>query len=544
MSLAIFIRSALCIWAPFIVFSSLSHARLQERAVGGGTPGDLRRAALTPLWPFQSFVTEPDFHPPILEITKQSSATDALFVYAPLPFTPVYPNRFFGGLISDTSGNPVYHTSTLPMGQFHVQQLNGKPVLTFWSGGIGGNFVDAHGIGAITIMDNTYKIIKNVTLNDGTFKAGDNMKNVPYPSYVDIHESYITARNTMIVTAYNSTPLDLTSVGGPRDGWVLDSLIYEFDLDRNKTVFRWSSVEHLDELPLNGSHQLNPDGSIIDGNNATFPWDYFLTNAVAPLDDGYVISCRHYWSAIALDAKGNVKWNLNGKTGGDFKPVDQSAAPSTFSWQHYVRPVEGIPNKSLTLDLFNNNNNGNDNGSAPSTALSLHLDLQKRTVQTLSALHDPKESLYADSQGSYDRLPRGHKFVGYGQIPVLKEYDQNDRVVMNARFGVDNQVSSYRSFLVSDWSATPYWDPKIAATREQNGSTVLSMSWNGATPDVYDSWEVYSSPNSTFAYPPTSKVPRTGFETNVTLVPGTKVVLAVAAKGLDKVRTSANLTLV
>lgn len=57
---------------------------------------------------------------------------------------------------------------------------------------------------------------------------------------------------------------------------------------------------------------------------------------------------------------------------------------------------------------------------------------------------------------------------------------------MDVKFGNDNQVTSYRSFLVSNWSATPYWSPKIATTREPNGSVVLSMSWNEATPDVYD----------------------------------------------------------
>lgn len=51
----------------------------------------------------------------------------------------------------------------------------------------------------------------------------------------------------------------------------LDSLIYEIDLNTNETLFRWSSIEHVDEFPLNGSHQLYPNGSIIDRNNGTHP---------------------------------------------------------------------------------------------------------------------------------------------------------------------------------------------------------------------------------------------------------------------------------
>lgn len=190
--------------------------------------------------------------------------------------------------------------------------------------------------------------------------------------------------------------------------------------------------------------------------------------------------------------------------------------------------------------MFNNNNNGFDNGSAPSTALRLHLDFPTKTVRTISALQDPNEIIYADSQGTYDRLLGQHKFVAYGQIPVLKEYDQADRVIMSARFGVDNQISSYRSFLVPDWSATPYWEPKVVITRAQDGSALLSMSWNGATPDVYDGWAIYESGGRTDQA--MRRVPRTGFESNVTLTPGTRSVAVEAMKGTRLVRSSANVT--
>ncbi|KAL8770360.1 MAG: hypothetical protein Q9194_005206 [Teloschistes cf. exilis] len=533
-------------------FRDPTHATpVPERAVGRSAPTPANNTPFNelPFWPYQTFVTEPDFHPPVLEISKQPSATDGLFVFAPLPFTPVYPNRSVGGLIMDQAGNPIWHTANEPVGQLEVQELNGKNVLSYWTGGIGGDFIDAHGFGTITILDTAYRQINEVVLNDGTFKSGDSLENKPQPSYVDIHESHITPHGTIIVTAYNSTPYDLTAVGGPKDGWLLDSLIYEIDLATNKTLFRWSSVEHIDQLPLNGSHQLNADGSIISGNNATHPWDYFLTNAVHPLDDGYILSVRHYWSAVALDAKGNVKWNLNGVDGGDFRMLDQETAPSTFSWQHYVIPVNGTPGENVTIDMFNNDNNGRDNGTAPSTGLTLHLDLRNRTVKTISVLQDPKNVIYADSQGTFQRLPRDHKFVAYGQIPRLKEYDRDDKVVLDARFAEDNQESSYRSYLVSNWSATPYYPPKIATTRvEGKGKgkedVVLSMSWNGATPDVYDGWLVYEGKGNGNAAVDRQKgrvVPRTGYESNVTLAEGTRSVVAAAAKGGKAIKESAEL---
>ncbi|KAI4148727.1 MAG: hypothetical protein L6R39_002711 [Caloplaca ligustica] len=528
------------------------HIAKRQSPPNPGVPEDFASFANVPLWPYQSFVTEPDFHPPVLQISKQPSATDGLLVFGPLPFLPVYPDRFAGGLIMDQLGHAIWHSAPGALGNLEVQRLPGDnvSVLKYWTGGIGGNFIDAHGFGSVTVLSTACNNALNgpITLNDGTFKSGDSMQNKPQPSYIDIHENLITDRGTILVTAYNSTPFDLSSVGGPKDGWVLDSLIYEIDLKTNKTLFRWSSIEHVDALPLNASHQLNPDGSIIGGLNATHPWDYFLTNAVEPVSDGYLLSVRHYWSVVKIDAKGGVSWTLNGKTGGDFKLVDQATKPSTFSWQHDVRSVDEHRNKDIIISMFNNNNGGLDNGTAPSTGLTLYLDLQKRTARTISALQDPKDPIYALSQGTFQSLAKKHSFVAYGQIPKFKEFDQKGNVVMDARFGNDNQVSSYRSFLIANnaWSATPYWDPKIAATRLQNGTMVLSMSWNGATPDVYDSWRIYESvgPSATNTSAPYSQaVRRTGFESNATLAESTKFVFVEAAKGKLPVRRSSSLAL-
>ena len=37
----------------------------------------------------------------------------------------------------------------------------------------------------------------------------------------DIHEHQMTPRNTLVISAYNNTPCDLSSVGGPADGWIV-----------------------------------------------------------------------------------------------------------------------------------------------------------------------------------------------------------------------------------------------------------------------------------------------------------------------------------
>ena len=444
-----------------------------------------------PYWPYRSFITEPDFHPPQISITKQPSATQGLVFLAQVPFVANYDPRTPGGLVVDEQGDPVYYN---PITFTHrIQQLDEQNVYIYWTGGVAGNLIDGHGMGAVYILNQNYSQIATIALNDGTFVAGDSKQNQPYPSYVDLHEAQITPRGTIIVTAYNSTPSDLSSVGGPRQGWILDSQIYEIDIKTNKTLFRWSSIEHVHQLPLNRSHQLNPDGSIRNGKNATHPWDYLLTNSVAPLepyDEGYLLSIRHSWDIVALNKNGSVKWILNGLDGGDFQSQDQNSFG--LRWQHHVRSVrEERRGEELVLTVFDNHNNAFDNGTAQTTALTLALNTNTRVVRTVSSLYDPQDTIWALSQGSVQTLANGHTFVGYGQIPKLKEFDSQGKAVMVLRFGNDNQVGSYRSWLETGWSATPYWNPKFELAISSRDRYAVVMSWNGATADVCDGWIIY-----------------------------------------------------
>jgi hypothetical protein len=47
----------------------------------------------------------------------------------------------------------------------------------------------------------------------------------------DLHESYVTDRGSLLVTGYNLTQADLTSVNGSAQGWVYDSLFFDIDIE-------------------------------------------------------------------------------------------------------------------------------------------------------------------------------------------------------------------------------------------------------------------------------------------------------------------------
>ena len=479
------------------------------------------------IWPYQTFITKPDFHPPVLEVSKTKDATEGLFFLTPSYFNSPSGPRSWAPLIMTERGDVVWHgsnTSGPVSADLRVQQLDGEDVLVYWNGYISATRVAGHGMGVVKILDSSYKEMYTVGLNDGTFVAGDGVNNVAYPSYIDLHEAVITTNGTILVDAYNATPHDLSSVGGQKNGWLIDSQLYEIDIKTNKTIFKWSSLDHIAQMPLNQSY-LTENGRPVNGENATDPWEYFGLNSAIKMDDGYLISARMYSSIYALAKDGSIKWQLQGISGGDF----ELGPGAQFRWQHYVRPGYSSGDY-LFLHMFNNDNgiSKGANGTYPSTGLSLFLDLRKRTATVVSSLIDPKDVLYVRSQGDYQPLDNNHVFLAYGEIAKMKEFDQHGDVVMDVQYGVPYDVSSYRIFL-QQWSGHPATHPLINATSSGPNSTTVYMSWNGATPDTYDSWLVYGG-GSNNSLSLVANVSRTGFETNTT-IGTTKFVQVGAAKG-------------
>lgn len=69
--------------------------------------------------------------------------------------------------------------------------------------------------------------------------------------------------------------LDLSSVGGPVDGWYLNALIQEIDIATGHVLFNWTSFDHiaLDESYNN----LTVTG---EGGSSANPWDAVHINSI------------------------------------------------------------------------------------------------------------------------------------------------------------------------------------------------------------------------------------------------------------------------
>lgn len=259
------------------------------------------------VWPYRTFRST-DFHPPELKVSRNNgtnaTTSDGYFFISPTG--PGAEDQ--APLIISDDGELIWQG---PHGQgfgFRAQVFEGRPVLSYWNG-VAYQDPRGFGYGAINILDQSYERIYQVSLPKnmptGPFVSGDN---ITYDSYVDIHESFFTDRGTILVTATNVTRADLRSVGGPKNGWVRDSQFYEIEIKTNRVVYRWSSLEHLDQIPLNRTFEaLYGDGG--DPNSA---FNYFHINAVSLVeDDKYLISSRYFCSLFLISQEdGSIIWTL------------------------------------------------------------------------------------------------------------------------------------------------------------------------------------------------------------------------------------------
>jgi hypothetical protein len=246
-------------------------------------------------WPYTSFKTGP-WQPPQLQLNKTAGFDPSLI------FIPIRNENTLGTAVTiyDNDGEMVYQGPEAASMDFRVQRLFGEDVLTYWSGEleIGGGY----GYGKVHILDKTYQEIHTITLTDKFVTANNETRD----SYIDVHEHYITDRNTILVSAINITQHDLSSLGRPSDSWITTNLFYEIDIATNEVVFKWNALDHQDKIPLSESRQW-----IYTYPVQSMSWDPYHMNSITPTKDGYIVSMRFYWSGYYLNKDGTVRWQLS-----------------------------------------------------------------------------------------------------------------------------------------------------------------------------------------------------------------------------------------
>lgn len=324
-------------------------------------------------------------------------------------------------------------------------------------------------------------------------------------------------------------------MGGPANGWIFDGIFHEIDIATQEVLFTWRSTDHLDEIPFSASQELP-----VTGTSEASPWDYFHINSIQPLPDGYLVNSRHCFQTYKISKNGSIEWIISGIDGGDFTFDD----PIYFSWQHFPRVVNSTAT-TLTIDYFNNDNAGGFNGTNSTTGFELLVNLDTKHITRTKLFTNPAQPLFADSQGSTQLIDgeEGHYLMGYGQLPVIREYDNTGAQIYQAEFGPiyprsSSAVSSYRAYKYV-WDATPSSPPKLAA-KTANGTITYYVSWNGAT--NIDSW-VISAGNSSDKLNSAFTIPKTGFETSFNFSGAFRYLSAHAVIG-NQTSTSSNVVAV
>ena len=349
-----------------------------------------------------------------------------------------------------------------------IQEYQGEKYITFWSSPEGSTH--GYGRGTYYMLDSSYQLYRK-------FDAiGEGLRG-------DLHEFHITERGTALITAYNPVPADLTSIGGPQQGWVLDSMFQEIDIATGDLLFEWSSLQH---VPL--THGLRSFAGEDSGVSPETAFDYFHINSVVVDGDGnYVISGRHISAILCINSKnGDIIWTLGG-VANDFADLSGGRA-TDFMYQHHARL-----HANNTLSLFDNaaaERAGQASTQSHSRGLLVELDTEKMTVSLVREYFDRANPRTAVSQGSMQVL-EDRVVLGYGWLPFITELaldydpdsDDGSGVLcavelapwVAARWGL---VNTYRAFKAPEWVGKPAEPPAVyfeAADKE------IYVSWNGAT---------------------------------------------------------------
>ncbi len=419
-----------------------------------------------------SFRSRPDLSPPAIGVTEKAHDTAPGYIF----LAPQEGAAGQGGsLMVDDRGQVVWFrrlrgTSGRAM-NFEAQTYRGEPVLTW--GETPGQYV---------IFDASYREIAR-------FGAANGYRG-------DHHEFLISPQDTALITIYDAVPMDLSSVGGKKDGVAVQGVIQELDVESGKVLFEWRSLDHVGIEESYGK----------PGEDADYPGlDYFHINSIdVDHDDNLLISARKTFAVYKVDREtGEVIWRLGGKKS-DF----EMGEGTRFAYQHDARRQ-----KDGTITIFDNGTtvfpNGMPKTVEESRCIVLELDEKKMKASLLSQYTHP-DGLRADAAGNVQVLPNGNVFVGWGRARYSSEFDHGGKLLFDSRLPEGSR--SYRAFRFP-WSGHPTDQPAAVAERASGGEVRVYVSWNGATEVA--TWEVVAGSDPE-RLEPAGSAPRKGFETAIT----------------------------
>jgi hypothetical protein len=440
----------------------------------------------------REFVSRPDLRPPVVRINDTGvrgpliglTRGDVAPGYLFLGPSAAGPARA-GPLILDDAGEPVWYRP-IPRALWATDvrraEYRGQPVVTWWEGKMK---VIGFGEGEGVIADSSYREVARVRAGNGRS--------------IDIHEFMVTPEGTALFTCFpQRVKTDLSSIGGPSDGSVLEGVIQEVDIATGRVLLEWRSLEH---IPITDSF-FPP--------KTWYGYDYLHVNSIDITPDGHLLlSARHTWGVYKIHRKtGKVLWRMGGKDS-DFA-LDNDAE---FYWQHDARH-----RPDGTISVFDDgaawfaDNTGRRKNESQSRGVVLDIDEGGKVVKLVRSYRHPGRRVLANAMGNFQTLPDGHALIGWGSDPTASEFSADGRLIADTNLGAKHD--SYRTYRFP-WKGTPTDTPALAAKRDPHtGRSTLYASWNGATDVAH--WLV-STGNEASKLRPLGVATRQGFETAMPL---------------------------
>jgi hypothetical protein len=451
------------------VLSGLTAITLGSLGPAGSQASASSDAAVQPA-ASSAAAADPGTAPPGIDVlTRRPGMADGLIFATPQQTKD--PKAPRGPQIVDDHGRPVWfrpiEDGTYAT-DFRTQTYQGEPVLTWWEGE---SDLTGNGSGIGYIANENYEIIATVQTPD----EGE---------MLDLHEFTLTPEGTALVISYQEVPYDLTPIGGPEDGTVIESVVQEIDVETGEVVLDWRSLDHV-----------GIDETDAAGNLGAL--DYLHVNGVSVDTDGnLLISGRHASAVYKVDREtGEVIWQLGGRNS-DFR----FGTGARFMWQHDVQ-AEG----DGVYRIFDNATHSPLVGYESRVAW-IEIDEESRTAELVREQVHP-ELMSAVAEGGSQALPNGNTLVSWGSAGRISEFSPSGELLWDADLEGD-MASTYRAYR-QEWEGEPATKPEVTVDTESDDVHAV---WNGAT-DVAE-WRVMGG-KSENNMRPVAEVTWNGLDTSV-----------------------------
>jgi hypothetical protein len=446
----------------------------------------------------QTIVSEPKLTPPVMSVSKPAPGLPGDIFLTPLPSPIVHPGATTtisinpvgpsGPMIINSKGQLVWFKQlTHPdvAANLQLQQYHGQSVLTWWQGPV---TTEAFGLGESVIANSSYHTIATVHAGNGY--------------QMDLHEFRLTPPDFALFTINSPILVHLPGTPAGTMSKLLDAIVQEVDIRTGLVVWEWHAYDH---IPLKDSYAT-------PALSADF--DAFHINAVQPLPDGKILVSARDTSAIydVQQQSGRILWKLGGKAS-SFR-----LGPGARFW--FQHDAEMLPDGDISMF---DDEAGPPLKAPSSRGLLLALDTRHMRATVVRQYHRPGVTS-AQSEGSFQTLPDGNVFLGFGAQPNFSEFAPGGKLLFDASLPVDD--GSYREFRYP-WSATPSTKPVVVAQHLDASHLAIYMSWNGAT-DVAR-WQVLGG-SSAASLKPVASARDTDFETRIAVATSATT---VAVRALD-----------